>query len=104
MEGVDVHDVVLWNLNVSNGERFLIQSLSSKSSSLTITTIPSSINHQVFLVVILPMKVAEVVDAPQKGRALGLLYAVLFIIIATLTPIAGWLSDRTFTRWGRRYD
>ena len=48
------------------------------------------------------MKVSQIVAEHQKGAALGLLYLLCFSMIAVFNPIAGWLSDKIYTRWGRR--
>ncbi|WP_347304624.1 MFS transporter (plasmid) [Croceibacterium sp. TMG7-5b_MA50] len=51
--------------------------------------------------VLLPNQIAEL-DAGNKANNLALLFAITSIFSTLATPIAGALSDRTRSRWGRR--
>lgn len=51
--------------------------------------------------VLLPDQIAEL-DPANKANNLALLFAVTSIFSTLTTPVAGALSDRTRTRWGRR--
>lgn len=51
--------------------------------------------------VLLPNQIAEI-DEGSKANNLALLFAVTSIFSTLATPIAGALSDRTRSRWGRR--
>ena len=51
--------------------------------------------------VLLPDQIAEF-DESNKTNNLALLFAVTSIFSTVTTPVAGALSDRTRTRWGRR--
>jgi MFS family permease len=53
------------------------------------------------LSVLLPDQIAEL-DPANKANKLALLFAVTSIFSTITTPVAGALSDRTRTRWGRR--
>jgi MFS family permease len=53
------------------------------------------------LAVLLPDQIAEL-DPANKANNLALVFAVTSIFSTLTTPIAGALSDRTRTRWGRR--
>jgi MFS family permease len=51
--------------------------------------------------VLLPDQIAEF-DQANKANNLALMFAVTSVFSTLTTPIAGALSDRTRTRWGRR--
>lgn len=51
--------------------------------------------------VLLPNQIAEF-DSGNKANNLALLFAITSIFSTLATPIAGALSDRTRSRWGRR--
>lgn len=51
---------------------------------------------------ILPDAVQEIVGSQAKGRALSLLEGIGTVVAIIWQPLAGTLSDRTRTRWGRR--
>jgi MFS family permease len=51
--------------------------------------------------VLLPNQIAEL-DEGSKANNLALLFAITSIFSTLTTPIAGALSDRTRSRWGRR--
>ncbi|PKP93356.1 MAG: MFS transporter [Alphaproteobacteria bacterium HGW-Alphaproteobacteria-16] len=51
--------------------------------------------------VLLPNQIAEL-DEGAKANNLALLFAITSVFSTLTTPIAGALSDRTRTRWGRR--
>jgi MFS family permease len=51
--------------------------------------------------VLLPNQIAEL-DPGNKANNLALLFAITSIFSTLATPIAGALSDRTRSRWGRR--
>ncbi len=51
--------------------------------------------------VLLPNQIAEL-DAGNKATNLAILFAITSIFSTLATPIAGALSDRTRSRWGRR--
>jgi len=51
--------------------------------------------------VLLPNQIAEL-SPDSKENKLALLFAITSIFSTLATPIAGALSDRTHTRWGRR--
>lgn len=51
--------------------------------------------------VLLPDQIAEF-DEANKANNLALLFAITSIFSTVTTPVAGALSDRTRTRWGRR--
>jgi len=53
------------------------------------------------LAVLLPNQI-ENIDPTQKTRTLGIVYAITSVFSTITTPIAGALSDRTRTRFGRR--
>lgn len=53
------------------------------------------------LAVLLPNQI-ENIDPAQKTRTLGIVYAITSIFSTITTPVAGALSDRTRTRFGRR--
>lgn len=53
------------------------------------------------LSVLLPDQIAEL-DPADKANNLALMFAVTSVFSTLTTPIAGALSDRTRTRWGRR--
>src|SRR5215218_4360215 len=52
---------------------------------------------------LLPSLVQDLVGAASKGRALSLLEGIGTIVAIVWQPLAGALSDRTRTRWGRRH-
>lgn len=52
---------------------------------------------------LLPDLVQELVGATSKGRALSLLEGIGTIVAIVWQPLAGALSDRTRSRWGRRH-
>jgi MFS family permease len=52
---------------------------------------------------LLPDLVQELVGATAKGRALSLLEGIGTIVAIVWQPLAGALSDRTRSRWGRRH-
>ncbi|WP_293178039.1 MFS transporter [Oceanithermus sp.] len=54
------------------------------------------------LLVLLPARVAELVDPAEKAGKLGLLFAVGAVMALVGPPIFGYLSDRFPSRWGRR--
>lgn len=51
---------------------------------------------------ILPDVVQEVVGSASKGRALSLLEGIGMVVAVLWQPVAGTISDRTRTRFGRR--
>jgi MFS family permease len=53
------------------------------------------------LSVLLPNQI-EALDHAHKARDLAIVFAVTSVFSTLATPIAGALSDRTRTRWGRR--
>jgi MFS family permease len=53
-------------------------------------------------VLILPDIVQNLVGNAHKGTALSLLEAIGTVVAVVWQPVAGTLSDRTHTRWGRR--
>lgn len=53
------------------------------------------------LSVLLPNQIAAL-DHANKARDLAIVFAVTSVFSTLATPIAGALSDRTHTRWGRR--
>jgi MFS family permease len=53
------------------------------------------------LAVLLPNQIQNI-DAAQKTRTLGVIYAITSVFSTITTPVAGALSDRTRTRLGRR--
>jgi MFS family permease len=53
------------------------------------------------LSVLLPNQI-QALDPANKARNLAILFAITSIFSTTITPIAGALSDRTRTRFGRR--
>jgi MFS family permease len=53
------------------------------------------------LSVLLPNQIQNL-DPAGKTRTLGIIYAITSVFSTLTTPIAGALSDRTRTRWGRR--
>lgn len=52
--------------------------------------------------IILPALVALLVPENVKGSALGLLSAVGLVVAIIVQPVAGAISDRSASRWGRR--
>lgn len=54
------------------------------------------------LLVLLPARVAELVDPAEKATKLGLLFAVGAVMAFIGPPVFGYISDRFPTRWGRR--
>ncbi len=54
------------------------------------------------LVVVVPRQIESIVGGKEKGTALGIVVAVGGLNSVIVPPVAGWLSDRTNTRWGRR--
>ena len=53
------------------------------------------------LSVLLPNQI-EMIDRANKASDLALVFAITSVFSTLTTPIAGALSDRTRTRWGRR--
>ena len=53
------------------------------------------------LSVLLPNQI-EALDHANKARDLAIVFAVTSVFSTLTTPIAGALSDRTRSRWGRR--
>ena len=53
------------------------------------------------LSVLLPNQI-QAIDPINKARNLAIVFAITSVFSTTITPIAGALSDRTRTRWGRR--
>lgn len=53
------------------------------------------------LSVLLPNQI-QAIDAANKARDLAIVFAITSIFSTLTTPIAGALSDRTRSRWGRR--
>lgn len=53
------------------------------------------------LAVLLPNQIQNI-DPHQKTRTLGIVYAITSVFSTITTPVAGALSDRTRTRFGRR--
>ena len=53
------------------------------------------------LSVLLPNQI-QALDPANKARNLAILFAITSVFSTTITPIAGALSDRTRTRFGRR--
>src|SRR4051812_19231245 len=53
------------------------------------------------LSVLLPNQI-QAIDPVNKARNLAILFAITSVFSTTITPIAGALSDRTRTRFGRR--
>src|SRR3954470_8729771 len=53
------------------------------------------------LSVLLPNQI-QAIDPANKARDLAIVFAVTSIFSTLTTPIAGALSDRTRSRWGRR--
>ena len=53
------------------------------------------------LAVLLPNQIQDI-DPAQKTRTLGIVYAITSVFSTITTPVAGALSDRTRTRFGRR--
>ena len=53
------------------------------------------------LSVLLPNQI-QALDPINKARNLAIVFAITSVFSTTITPIAGALSDRTRTRWGRR--
>ncbi|HPL29586.1 MAG TPA: hypothetical protein PLG21_16190 [Anaerolineae bacterium] len=51
---------------------------------------------------VLPLLVAGLVPEAVKGSALGLLTAVGMVVAIIVQPLAGAISDRCTSRWGRR--
>ena len=54
------------------------------------------------LLVLLPARVAELVDPAEKATRLGWLFAVGAVMAFVGPPVFGFLSDRFPSRWGRR--
>src|SRR3546814_9675940 len=53
------------------------------------------------LAVLLPNQI-QALDPANKASGLAVVFAITSIFSTLTTPIAGALSDRTRTRWGRR--
>jgi MFS family permease len=53
------------------------------------------------LAVLLPNQIQNI-DPAQKTKTLGIIYAITSVFSTITTPVAGALSDRTRTRFGRR--
>jgi MFS family permease len=53
------------------------------------------------LSVLLPNQI-QAIDPANKARDLAIVFAITSVFSTCITPIAGALSDRTRTRWGRR--
>jgi MFS family permease len=53
------------------------------------------------LAVLLPNQIQNI-DPAQKTQTLGIIYAITSVFSTITTPVAGALSDRTRTRFGRR--
>jgi MFS family permease len=53
-------------------------------------------------VLILPDAVREIVGSARQGTALSVLEGIGTVVAVVWQPIAGTMSDRTRTRWGRR--
>ncbi|MDC7684151.1 MFS transporter [Asticcacaulis sp. BYS171W] len=82
-------------LPVSGGRRIRLQ------YSLTLSFFVLMALYSGVLGVLLPNQIAEF-DPANKAGNLALLFAVTSVFSTLTTPIAGALSDRTHTRWGRR--
>ncbi len=54
------------------------------------------------LLVLLPARVAQLVDPAEKATKLGLLFGVGAIMAFVGPPVFGYISDRFPTRWGKR--
>ncbi len=54
------------------------------------------------LLVLLPARVAELVDPAEKATRLGWLFAVGAVMAFIGPPVFGYISDRFPTRWGKR--
>ncbi len=54
------------------------------------------------LLVLLPARVAELVDPAEKATRLGFLFAVGAVMAFVGPPVFGYVSDRFPTRWGKR--
>jgi MFS family permease len=52
--------------------------------------------------IILPFLVARFAGPAQKATYLGMLRSAGLVIAILVQPMAGWLSDRSTLRWGRR--
>jgi len=57
--------------------------------------------YSAVLSVLLPNQI-QAIDPANKARDLAIVYAITSVFSTCITPIAGALSDRTRTRWGRR--
>ena len=53
------------------------------------------------LSVLLPNQI-QAIDPANKARDLAIVFAITSVFSTCITPLAGALSDRTRTRWGRR--
>src|SRR4030042_3956133 len=52
--------------------------------------------------IILPLRLLDFVAEPQKNTYLGLLTFIGLILAMLVQPIAGAISDRSASGWGRR--
>ena len=52
--------------------------------------------------IILPLRIADFVPAGRQASCLGLLTVTGLILAIVIQPVAGALSDRTGSKWGRR--
>ena len=54
------------------------------------------------LVVVVPYQIGQMVGDEHKGSSLGFVVAVGGFNSVVIPPVAGYLSDRTVTKYGRR--
>ena len=57
---------------------------------------------EALLSVVLPFLVLRAVGNAHKALALSALATAGTLLASAVHPVAGWASDRTYTRWGRR--
>lgn len=70
--------------------------------SLSVYWFATSFKWFLVLLVLLPARVAELVDPAEKATRLGWLFAVGAVMAFVGPPVFGFLSDRFPSRWGRR--
>ena len=69
---------------------------------LSVYWFAASFKWTLVLFVLLPARVAELVDPAEKAGRMGLLFAVGAVMATLGPPLMGYLSDRFPTRYGRR--
>jgi len=70
--------------------------------TLSVYWFATSFKWFLVLLVLVPARVAELVDPAEKATRLGLLFAVGAVMAFIGPPVFGYVSDRFPTRWGRR--